>query len=175
MNLIYKPSKRFAEYVAKIMSCGHWEDAGDLRGSHIALLRHIKSGTTVTYQLHDGGNDHNSPRNMASDAQAVCGCVFIEPRGRKRSRKAVQSSGFDPSRAARENARWADKWGGSVADLWLEHDRQAGLLCELAKNPTRSSASEASKALAEIRAIEAQLTRFGQPVQPFSITDLEAS
>lgn len=79
-----KPSSRYAEYVRKLAACGHWKFAGIVGGDK-AVLDH--DGTTVSYGMHDGGNEHNGPRNFAAEAQKVCGCTFIQPRGRKRSRK----------------------------------------------------------------------------------------
>ena len=79
-----KPSPRFAEYVRKMSACGHWTFTGKT-GTDKAILEH--DGVTVAYQLHDGGNDWNGPRNFAAEAQRICGCRLIEHRGRKRSRK----------------------------------------------------------------------------------------
>lgn len=100
----YAPSKRFGEYVRKLMACGHWEDAERADGDHVAWVRHKATGKELNYQLHDGGNDTNSPRNMARAAQDICGCKFIEVRGRKRSRKAVRM--YDaPKRSAKAEAK----------------------------------------------------------------------
>lgn len=109
MQLRYKPSARAAEYLNKL-TCGHWEDTGKLVGSHIGIIRHRQSGQTVTYELHAGGNDSNSARNMAAEISRVCGCRLIEARGRKRSRKAIHTSGFslDVARQERQAHHRAD-------------------------------------------------------------------
>lgn len=92
MNPSRKPSKRYAEYVRKI-KCDEWAEAG-VSGNDKGILRHIATGVTVAYGLHDGGNDWNGPRNFASEVQRICGCQLIEARGRKASRKKVSS--IDP-------------------------------------------------------------------------------
>lgn len=86
----YRPSPRFAEYVRKVMACGHWEDAELVEGNHIAFMQHIDSGARIAYQIH-GGNEPNAARNMARDAERICGCRFLEHRGRKKSRKAIDN------------------------------------------------------------------------------------
>lgn len=97
MNPRPKPSKRFSCYVRKI-TCGEWEALGPSgAGGHSAILRHT-SGATVSYALHDGGNDLNAPRNFAAEVQRICGCKLIEPRGRKRGRQKPQRE--DPQVAA---------------------------------------------------------------------------
>ena len=91
MKVGVRPSARFAEYVRKI-ACDEWEFVGTSGGDK-GILRH-KSGATVAYGLHDGGNDWNGPRNFATEVQRICGCRLIEHRGRKRSRKSAP--GADP-------------------------------------------------------------------------------
>lgn len=96
----YAPSRRFRPYVKKVMACGHWEDAEDCTGNDKAILRHVVTGLTVAYHLHDGGNDQNAPRNFAADAGAICGCSFIEHRNRRRSRNRVVMYDDERQRAA---------------------------------------------------------------------------
>jgi len=104
----YAPSKRFGEYVRKLMACGHWDDAERSDGDHVAWIRHKATGLELSYQLHDGGNDTNSPRNMARAAQDICGCKFIEARGRKRSRKRIEQYERTPRSAKSELKRLAE-------------------------------------------------------------------
>lgn len=90
MKIDPKPSRRYGEYLRKL-ACDEWESLGP-RGSDKGVLAHKPTGATVAYNLHDGGNDWNGPRNFALEIQRVCGCVLIEPRGRKRSRKSVTAA-----------------------------------------------------------------------------------
>jgi len=106
VNVSYKPSRRFAEYVRKIV-CDEWEDLG-VRGNDLGVLRHKPSGITVAYALHDGGNEWNGPRNFAADVQKVCGCRLIEPRGRKTSRKSTAVIADPQVEASRR--RHATEW-----------------------------------------------------------------
>lgn len=82
-----KPSSRYAEYVRKLAACGHWKFTAIVGGDK-AVLSHGRE--SVAYGMHDGGNDKNGPRNFAAEAQRACGCTFIQPRGRKRSRKTFR-------------------------------------------------------------------------------------
>src|SRR5690606_40444553 len=136
MSLRYAPSKRYAKYVKAAMACGHWRDGAKVTGNDKALLVHIRTGKTVAYGLHDGGSDWNGARNFAKEAGDICGCLFVQPRGRKRSRKADQRTDFDPSRARRENERWRESWGGDVEALRSEEhtselQSRENLVCRL--------------------------------------------
>lgn len=112
MRVDYKPSSRYAEYVRKIQ-CDEWECAGK-SGNDKAVLRHMPSGVTVAYNLHDGGNDWNGPRNFAAEVQRACGCRLIEPRGRKASRKSPRV-GTDPEvEASRRKHR--ETWAAKAAE-----------------------------------------------------------
>lgn len=106
-----KPSARFSEYVTKMRRCGHWEETGAVT-SHTGEIRHIDSGQSLWFHTHDGGNEMNAARNFAAEASQLCGCRFIEPRGRKKSRKAAELSGFSLDSAVRANAQW----GGRVSE-----------------------------------------------------------
>lgn len=110
-----KPSKRFSEYVPKILACGHWEATGKIVGNHLAEIRSTTGAESIFYGLHDGGNDLNSARNFATKAQRVCGCKFIEPRRRNAGRstrttqaaingRATTDDRNDQVRAARRQA-----------------------------------------------------------------------
>lgn len=100
----FKPASRAAQYVRAAMKCGHWEDA-ERADHHQAFLRHIATGEEIGYPRHDGGNDLNAARNAAAAMGALCGCVFVQPRGRKRSRKPV--SMYDPKSPSAIKARQA--------------------------------------------------------------------
>jgi|GEM_PF-5058289 len=110
----YKPSARYAAYVRKILACGHWADGEQLVGNHNAILIHQSSGQTISYSLHDGGNDINSARRMARDAEQLCACSFLEARGRKKSRKAVVM--YDDARARADAKKRGDR-ADAAADL----------------------------------------------------------
>lgn len=94
-----------------MLACGHWKQTGAAT-NHTAEIQHTTTGQSLWYQTHDGGNEWNAARNFAAEAQALCGCKFIEPRGRKRSRKAIRGTGFNLNDAVADNARW----DGPVAD-----------------------------------------------------------
>lgn len=93
MASVPKPSKRFSEYVPKILACGHWEATGRLVGNHLAEIRSTTGAESIFYSLHDGGNDMNSARNFATKAQRLCGCKFIEPRRRNAGRSTRPVTG----------------------------------------------------------------------------------
>lgn len=96
-----KPSTRYSQYV-RLIICDEWESLGR-RGNDKGVLRHKVTGKTVAYNLHDGGNDWNGPRNFAAEVQRECGCRLIEARGRKRSRKAVPTSDEEVEVARRKH------------------------------------------------------------------------
>jgi hypothetical protein len=106
-----KPSRQYAEYVRKI-KCDQWESAG-MRGSDKGLLVHKATGETVAYNLHDGGNDWNGPRNFALEIQRLCGCRLIEPRGRKKSRKSLKQ---DDQQLAAARAKHAAEFDARLAE-----------------------------------------------------------
>lgn len=110
-----KPSSRYAEYVRKLAACGHWTFTG-ITGGDKAVLRHGRE--SVAYGMHDGGNERNGPRNFAAAAQRACGCTFIQPRGRKRSRKTFRDR--DPQvEAQRRRYRDAEERDRKVRS-WVE-------------------------------------------------------
>lgn len=134
MRLDYKPSPRFAEYM-RLIKCDQWESTGEATSDR-AFIRHI-SGLVLSYALHDGGNDRNSPRNFAKQVQDACGCILVQPRGRKRSRKAFRPSGFrlDDHRDSAASIE--------IAGLVEEHGAQRREWEALVANPCRSSATRA--------------------------------
>lgn len=153
------PGPRHAEYVRKIAKCGHWEFVKTTGGDK-AVLAHRASGQTIAYGLHDGGNDYNSARNFATEAQRICGCRFIESRGRKRSRKKIETSGYQPRKTQSE------------LDRSIEID---ALLAEFADvdsrlysyrvmpNRGRSDAAEAAPLAARLIEIEQRLAALHHP------------
>lgn len=158
MRLEYKPSPRFAEYVRKI-TCDHWETAG-VSNNDRAVLRHKATGQTVSYALHDGGNDRNGGRNFAADVQRICGCRLLEVRGRKRSRKAVRPSGFSIG-GTHNDPRLSEE-----IDLLNEtHKAQRSEWERLTASPTRPNAERARVLIGEIAETEASLERLHQPVE----------
>lgn len=156
MKVDPKPSRRFSEYVRKI-SCDEWTSLGKGRDD-VGVLQH-ESGVTVAYGLHDGGNDINGPRNFAAEVQRICGCHLIEARGRKRSRKADQTSGFSIA-GTRPSAT-----GDTVLALQLAHEHQRERWQKLIQSPTAVNAAEARALLPKIRHVENALRAFHQPVE----------
>lgn len=168
MSVRYAPSKRYAPYVKALMECGHWSDAETTTGGHVAQLVHNATGQTVAYALHDGGNEWNAGRNFAKQAGDICGCTFIQPRGRKRSRKAVERTDFDIVRARRENEQWHESQGANIDALQTRHADAALRLDELsAGTPSRADLAEARQLCSEITETEAALTRLCQPFTPY--------
>lgn len=105
-----KASPRYAEYVRKLKACGHWYFAGLSRGEHDAILRHRRTGRTVSYPSHDGGNEYNGARNFAAQAGQICGCTFVEHRGRKRSRKVDRSPRFITTRETQKSREVGERF-----------------------------------------------------------------
>lgn len=157
MNVSPKPSPRFAEYVRKI-KCGEWESLGPL-GSDKGALRHTHTGQTVAYNTHDGGNEWNGARNFALTVQRICGCRLIEPRGRKRSRKAFRPSGFRV-----ETSRPNPAVSARITELDERHAELRKRWDDLTANPTRENALAARQLLAEASGIEDELEALYQPV-----------
>lgn len=159
--------KSVRELVAKAETIG-WSCDGVLDGHGHYTLVH-ENGARFPIAA--------TPSDVRSDKNAIASLERIAGRKtkrivRNRSHKKVERTDFDPAKASRANARWADRWGGDIEALHVKRDEQIAKMRELADNPTRCSAVEAKKALAEISALEDQLTRFGQPFHPFDLTDL---
>ncbi len=152
-----KPSPRFAEYVRKMSACGHWTFTGRT-GTDKAVLEH--DGVTVAYQLHDGGNDWNGPRNFAAEAQRACGCKFIESRGRKKSRKAFRPSGFSVEGTySNSTQRRVDH----LVNKWHRVDARFAEIEALGEAAPRDLISEARDLIADRSAIERELAELHQP------------
>lgn len=100
MNLLYPPSKRYAEVLRKV-TCDHWVPE-ERRNSHQAWLVCVLNGVRLSYGTHDGGNEWNSARNFAADMEKACGCKLIDHRNRRRSRKAFRPSGYTPKKSSNE-------------------------------------------------------------------------
>jgi hypothetical protein len=163
----YQPSTRYRPYVQAALRCGHWEPlARTVDGGGHALLRHKETGVTVTYALHDGGNEWNGARNMAKALQDACGCQFIEPRNRKRSRKKIETSGFDPALAACQNAAWSREVDG----LREQHATLTDEIKALAVSGNRTAVAEARDLVAQVLKVEQRLAELHQPF--VSVTSL---
>lgn len=155
MGLRYRPSPRFRPYVEKVMSCGHWLDTGRVVSGDCAVLIHETTGHTIAYGLHDGGNDYNGARNFAAEAQAVCGCTFLQPRNRRRSRKVF----------TRDIAEREDEMRKQARITWLLNRQREHL--EAVTHAQRSAFNRRTRSahvavmtrLAELKAIETQLDK----------------
>lgn len=158
MRLHFRPSKRYSEYV-RLIKCDHWVADDKPVGNDKAVLRCTLNGKTVAYGLHDGGNDWNGPRNFAAEVEKCCGCRIIQPRGRKRSKKAIETSGFSIA-GTRPSAS-----GDTVLALQLAHEHQRERWQELIKSPTAVNAAEARELLPKIRHVENALRALHQPVE----------
>ncbi len=161
----YRPSARFRPYVVAALRCGHWEAVDKLidHGAH-SLLRHKGSGKTITYGLHDGGNEWNGARNMAKALGDICGCSFIENRNRKRSRKKDQVSGFSID-LARSELRTFHR-STDVDALHERHQIAAAELTRLREDGSRAAIDQARLVIAELRDVETHLSKLHQPFTP---------
>lgn len=142
MRFTYKPSPRYSEYARKI-KCDEWECAGKT-GDDKAVLRHTRTGVTVAYGLHDGGNDWNGPRNFAAAVQAACGCRLIEPRGRKKSRKSLrvlENPEVEASRR-RHQTDWESKVTAREAEREAERLRAQDIAATKASESRRREIEE---------------------------------
>lgn len=99
MKLDFPASTRYAEVLRKV-TCDHWVCEG--RNDHLAFIRCVLNDIRLGYQTHDGGNAHNAVRNFAADMERACGCVLVEKRNRRRSRKAFRPSGYTPRKSQTE-------------------------------------------------------------------------
>lgn len=161
------PSARYRQYVDKVRACGHWVFVR-MDGKAHAVIEHVATGQTWTYSTHDGGSEHNAARNFAKSVGDICGCVFIENRNRRRSRKAPQVSGFSLARAARESAAFHRAVDGEVGDLIRKRDRLIAEMKRLARKRSRDCIKRIPALIQSVQAIEATLSeRFHQPVEPF--------
>lgn len=155
-----KPSRRFAEYVRRVSACGHWRQTGRRRSDAVEI-EHVETGRTLWYGTHDGGNDLNSARNFAADAQRECGCRLVEARGRKRSRKAVRVSGFGLT------ATYSHSTQQDVDRLvreWHEVDGRLSQIEHIAHAATRDDVAQARELIKRRAVIESELVRRHQPV-----------
>lgn len=166
-----KPATRYAEYVRKVKACGHWE-YDKSTGRDKAVLRH-KSGATVAYNLHDGGNDWNGARNFAAEAGRACGCKFIESRGRKKSRKKIETSGFSLDAATREQRTFHAARGEDIERHTAERDRLVEEMRDAARSGKRERICGIRDSLRRVREIEADLSeKFHQHIEPFDVNEL---
>lgn len=165
-------SPRYAEYVGKIAHCGHWELTGK-QTSDIVQIRRIGTSQTLAYGTHDGGNNWNGPRNFAAQAQRACGCRFVSPRNRKRSRKKVETSGFSVEAARREQSSWRRRFG---ADLDALIRRRYELIDQMradAATGRRDRICGIAEKLREVRSIEDRIADdFHQPLERFDPAEL---
>ena len=154
-----KPSPRFAEYVRKVKACGHWQHT-ETRADR-AILRYVTSGQTIAYSLHDGGNEKNGARNFAAEAQATCGCKFVEARNRKPSRKRWKGTKYSPhldelDRALMgERAAAEEDYRNATARLAAIRDEDPYL---------RRNRREAERIAADLVYLNEQLRRLGSPL-----------
>lgn len=156
--------KYHREYVSKAEKCGHWTYVG-LDGQGHALIECTRTGERISYSLHK--SDLNGGRNFAHAAGRACGCVFVQPRGRKRSRKAVKPSGFSIEAATRENRSFH-----MAMELEIEatQDRLARLIMEAqrcASTGRRDDIRRIADLLVSIRKAEDELEGWCQPVKRF--------
>lgn len=147
--MIFKPSKRYAQYVPSVLACGHWEETGELSKHSHAIIRHTATGATTAYATHDGGNEYNGARNFAQDCGRVCGCEFVEHRNRRRSRKADQVSGFVMPVESTE-----PEW---ISELWDRHHTLHENLQTMAAQPGRPNIKQARKLAKALHQIERKL------------------
>lgn len=161
----FKPSTRAAGYVRAALKCGHWEDA-EQKNSHEAFLRHIESGVLIGYPMHDGGSDYNSARNSANAMSALCGCKFVEARGRKRSRKADQHTDFDVTQAVREQRAWHREHDAQI-EHWQQKRSTAIATLKRIEHLKAEQREQALEACAQIIDAETHLRELHQIVEPF--------
>jgi hypothetical protein len=140
-----RPSKRYRPFVQALLSCGHWR-IPDVKGNgHQAPIEHIGTGRRLWYETHDGGNDINSARNFASAAGKICGCTFVQPRQRKRSRKAFRGSGFE------NGPRFVTFGCRRIDDLMARHDEIVEDLRRLGDTAPAGHKFNLARELGEIR------------------------
>lgn len=151
----YPPCRDFRSLVKKMMACGHWRDGERVVGDHAALIEHIASGKSLAYGLH-AGNDRNGPRNLGTQAEKMCGCVFVDPRGRKQSRKAFRGSGFNLDAAARDRraSGQSQPWSAGESTPAQLRIERANLVAQLDAMP---NAGPNTRQLQRILAIDRQL------------------
>jgi len=159
-----KPSSRYREYVDKVRACGHWEFS-HIDGKNHAVLTHAPTGQAVSYAMHDGGSEWNSPRNFASQAGRVCGCSFVEARGRKRSRKAPQLSGYSPRKTASEREAAEE-----IDALYDQLSHLRGRFEDCAARKSRDDAQAARRLLERMAEVEGRLVALHQPLPEWSVT-----
>jgi hypothetical protein len=79
----------------------------------------------------------------------------------RRSRKKIETSGFDPALAARQNAAWSRE----VEDLQRRHALLLEDIKALAASGSRADAEKARALVAQVLAVEKELTDRRQPFE----------
>ncbi len=155
-----RPSTRFASVVRAMRRCGHWEITGRTN-AHAAEIRHAESGESLWFAIHDGGNDVNAVRNFASDAGRICGCTFVEPRGRKAGRRSPHAAGGGFRMPSRPGPSPAQR------DIDTLLDQRASLIEEIDTLPrTRHGAQSAMPLVQQLAHIERDLRNRHCPEPP---------
>ena len=93
--------------VRRALACPHgWRKLAGTSSTGHAIME-LPNGMRVQVSWSPG--DRNSPRNLARQLADACGCPSFWDRAGsgKRSRKADDHTDFDPSKAAREQERFA--------------------------------------------------------------------
>jgi predicted RNA binding protein YcfA (HicA-like mRNA interferase family) len=157
------------EIVDKAQKIG-WRYVG-LNGAGHHVLKH-ENGAEET--LPATPSEYRGMQNALLTLERKAGQKLPRPKA-GRSRAKVAKEVLDLEQAAKHNAAYHRQWGDQIVNLWTMHENDVMLMRQLAANPTRTSVQEAKESLGRIRKIEAELRRFGQPVKPFSITDVPAA
>ena len=141
--------------VRRALGCPHgWRRlSGTSSTGHMIL--ELPSGKRVQVSWSPG--DRNSPRNLARQLADACGCATFWDRAGsgRRSRKADDHTDFDPSKAAREQARFA-----ALNPEWAEMpQRYAALADELSACDPRREQGRATSIARQMVDLSAEMDR----------------
>lgn len=159
-----RPSARYRPFVQKLLACGHWRMTNRTTdGGAKGVLEHVDSAATVCFATSDNGHEWNNARNMAHDAERICGCSFVEHRNRRRSRKAPERSGFSLE-GTRRNDTGEDARRARHGDLL---GAQQATITTLERMVADGATREAGQVALRLRDIEERLAETYLPYTPY--------
>lgn len=142
-----------------------WQWGGVTGGTHARIVWPA-TGQALTFGMTPSVA---SWKTLATDIRKTSGVEVWRKGNRKRSHKAFRPSGFDLSRAKREQDVWAVSDGArAVQALRDEHEQACAQLDALVESGKRCDVAAFRELLPKVREIEAALVELYQPVTAYS-------
>jgi len=161
--------KQVRELIEKAALIG-WTCDGKQDGAGHFVLAH-ESGTT--FPVPATPSDWRGEKNAIANLERLSGRKLPRVSHRK-SHKAVERTGFDPSRARRETESWHDQHDGQIEKAHQVLDAARVRLSALKAEPCRNTIqNEGASLIRQIVRAEQILADFNQPFIPFDPTEME--